>query len=81
MSSCDEFTLDFFVEDSFFGGVTDEQLKQVVRLLEPEREWIETLMIDDFDEESMSWRSYRNNLWYSLDMEYEKRIAFITGGE
>ncbi len=79
MSSCDEYTLEFFVQDSFFGSVTDEQLEKVVHLLEPEREWIETDMREDYDEETTSWRSYRNSMWYSLDLEYEKRIAAITG--
>ncbi len=79
MSSCDEYTLEFFVQDSFFGNVTDEQLEKVVHLLEPEREFIEGQMLDDYDEETMSWRGYRNNMWYSLDIEYEKRIAAITG--
>jgi hypothetical protein len=79
MSSCDEYTLEFFVEDSFFGGVTDEQLEKIVHLLEPEREWIEDNMIFDFDEDYMSWRSYRNNMWYTLDPIYEKRIDTIVG--
>jgi len=79
MSSCDAFTLEFFVEDSFFGNVTKEQLAKVVRLLEPEREWIEDRMIDDYNEEEHSWREYRNNMWYTIDMDYEKRIGAIMG--
>lgn len=79
MSSCDEYTLEFFVEDSFFGNVTDEQLEKIVHLLEPEREWIEYRMLEDYDEECMSWRSYRNSMWYSLDLMYEKRIEAIVG--
>ncbi len=79
MSSCDEYTLEFFVEDSFYGSVTDEQLKKIVHLLEPEREWIEMRMIDDFNEEEHSWRGYRNSMWYSLDVEYDKRIHVIIG--
>jgi len=79
MSSCDEYTLEFFVQDSFFGGVTDEQLAKVVHLLEPEREWIEERMIGDYDEETMSWRDFRNGMWYPLDLVYEKRISAIMG--
>ncbi len=79
MSSCDAFTLEFFVEDSFFGSVTEEQLKKIVYLLEPEREWIEDRMISDYNEEEHSWRSYRNSMWYSIDMDYEKRIDAIIG--
>jgi len=79
MSSCDEYTLEFFVEDSFFGNVTDEQLEKVVHLLEPEREWIENNMIDDYNEECMSWRTYRNSMWYSLNLIYERRIEAIVG--
>jgi len=79
MSSCDEYTLEFFVEDSFFGDITDEQLKKVVHLLEPEREWIERNMLEDYDEEYMSWQTYRNSMWYTLDPIYEKRIDAIVG--
>jgi len=78
MSSCDAYTLEFFVEDSFFGGVTDEQLKKIVHLLEPEREWIETNMLEDYSEEEHSWRSYRNSMWYIIDPHYEKRIEMIV---
>ena len=80
MSSCDEYTLEFFVEDSFFGHQTDEQIKKVVHLLEPEREWIERKMIEDYDPNCMSWRSYRNSLWNILDPIYEKRIDTIMEG-
>ncbi len=79
MSSCDAFTLEFFVEDSFFGSVTEEQLKKIVYLLEPERDWIEENMLFDFDEMQHSWRGYRNNMWGTIDMDYEKRIAAIMG--
>ncbi len=79
MSSCDSYTLEFFVEDSFFGNVTDEQLEKIVHLLEPEREWIEDRMIDDYDEEEHSWREYRNSMWYNIDPDYEKRINAILG--
>lgn len=78
MSSCDAFTLEFFVEDSFFGNVTNEQLAKVVELLESEREWIEDRMIDDFDEEEHSWRAYRNSMWYSLE-KYDEPINKIIG--
>ena len=79
MSSCGEYTLEFFVRDSFFGNVTDEQLEKVVHLLEPEREWIEYRMLEDYDEECMSWRSYRNSMWDNIDPIYEKRIDAIVG--
>lgn len=79
MSSCDAYTLEFFIEDSFFGGITDEQLKKIVELLEPEREWIERNMIENYDEECMSWRTYRNSMWYTIDMDYEDRINKIIG--
>jgi len=78
MSSCDEYTLEFFVQDSFFNNPSDERLSKVVKLLEPEREWIEDRMSDDYDEEEHSWRSYRNSMWYSLE-EYDKRINTIMG--
>jgi len=79
MSSCDAYTLEFFVEDSFFGNVTEEQLAKVVKLLEPEREWVEERMISDYNEDEYSWRDYRNSMWYSLDMDYEKRLVAIIG--
>lgn len=79
MSSCDEYTLEFFIEDSFFCELTNEQRKNLVHLLEPEREWIEMRMLEDYDEEVHSWRGYRNSMWYILDMEYEKRIDVIMG--
>jgi hypothetical protein len=77
MSSCDEYTLEFFVRDSFFGPITDDQLDKIVRLLEPERDRIEENMISDFDEDCMSWRSYRNSMWDTIDPSYEKRIDVI----
>lgn len=79
MSSCDECTLEFFIHDSFFCELTDEQFEKLVRLLEPERKWIEDNIMDDFNEEEHSWRTYRNDLWDSLDKKYEKRIEVIIG--
>jgi len=77
MSSCDRYDLEYFVEDSF-RNITPEQEEKIVELLEPEREWIEWNMVEDYDEEHMSWRGYRNSMWDTLD-EYEKQIKTIVG--
>ena len=77
MSSCDGYNLEYFVEDSF-RNITTEQEEKIVELLEPERDWIEHRLTEDFDEERMSWRGYRNGMWYNLD-EYEKQIKTIIG--
>jgi len=77
MSSCDGSTLEFFVEDSFRGITTEQELK-IIELLEPEREWIEYRILEDFDEETMSWRGYRNGMWDSLE-RYDNQITEITG--
>jgi len=79
MSSCDSYTLEFFVEDSFFGSMTDEQFVNIVHLLEPEREWIEQNMLEEYDSDYMSWRTYRNSMWDTIDPMYEKRIDVIMG--
>lgn len=71
-------TLEFFVQDSFFGNVTDEQLAAIVALLEPERESIEDRMALDYEPEEYSWRDYRNGMWYSLE-QYDAQIKAITG--
>jgi len=79
MSSCDAFTLEFFIEDSFFCKLTEAQMNKLVCLLESEREWIEDRMLYDYNEEEHSWRSYRNSMWYTLDIDYEKSIDAIMG--
>jgi len=79
MSSRDGFDLEYFVEDSF-RNITKEQEEAIVELLEPERESIEYFILYDFDEETMSWRDYRNGMWYNLE-QYEDRINNILKDE
>jgi hypothetical protein len=79
MASCEGDTLEYFVEDSFM-GITIEQEKHIVRLLEPEREWIEYNLMWDYDEETMSWRDYRNGMWYNLE-DYDEKIRDILKDE
>jgi len=77
MSSCDGWTLEYFVEDSFM-NITSNQEERIVNLLEPEREWVEYRLLDDFDEETMSWRGYRNGMWCALE-KYDNQIEKIIG--
>ncbi len=74
MSSMCGTSLEFFVEDSFIRITKDQEVK-IIELLEPSRESIEYSMMD-FDEDSQSWREYRNNMWSWLD-EYDKKIDSI----
>ena len=71
----DEPTLEFFVEDSSI-NITKQQEAKIVQLLEPHRESIEIGM-ENFDEETMSWRGYRNNMWFLYE-GYMDEIGNIT---
>lgn len=59
MSSMDEPTLEYFITDIVMRRLVEEEHKTLVRVFEPLRSEIERVMLD-FDEESQSWRSYRN---------------------
>lgn len=60
MSSIPGHTLEDFVEDCLLHP-TPREVARIVALLEPRREEIENALWD-YDEETMSWRDYRNSL-------------------
>lgn len=64
MSSIPGRTLEAFVEDVLMFP-TPEDVERVVALLETRRKQIESAL-DRFDEESQSWRDYRNSLWENV---------------
>lgn len=81
MSSCDGYTLESWIVSSFFGNkIQALQLLLVVKLFD-QNGWRESVenAIDDFDEETQSWRDYRNSMWYTYEKETDKPIEVITG--
>ena len=64
MSSLPGYTLEAFIGDAFF-RITKEQEAKLVEFYESEREYIESKMLD-FDEETQSWRDYRNSMFECL---------------
>lgn len=66
MASMDEATLEFFVLDSLLFDFSKEDLKRLVKVLEPIREEVENMM-NDYDEEEHSWRDYRYGIWSNIE--------------
>lgn len=82
MSIIPERTLEGFVADSLF-KCTEQDEAAVVKILEPLREQIEAQM-EDYDEETQSWRDYRNQMWEIFveeNSEINKQVSFILGSD
>jgi len=76
MSSYYDGGFDEWVEDLFF-TVPREKFKEIKLLLEPYREMIDNKLTNDFEPETMSWRTYRNSLWSCLPEEINQKTAEI----
>lgn len=85
MSSYDGGGFDEWLEDSLhYTAETSEILKSrtasVGALLAPYRETIES-GIDEYCADTMSWRDYRNGLWYRIDKRVNDLVGPIMRGE
>jgi len=76
MSHCYGDTLEYFVEDSYM-NITEQNIADIVKLLEPHRKIIEEIMLD-FDHEEQSWRDTRNGMAFYFE-EYDEEIDKILG--
>ena len=77
MSSYDGGGFDEWVEDSLFPPTPEDKLQEIKLLLEPYREMIDNKLSDDFEPDTMSWRTYRNSLWSCIPEGINQRIAEI----
>lgn len=85
MSSRDCYTLEGFIDDCIFGGSCKLHIMLITKLLvwDPNsefvncRESIEDNINCDFDEETQSWRTYRNTLCSNYFDPYNKEICQI----
>ena len=78
MSSYDGGGFDEWVEDSLFCSITPDQLGRIKALLEPYCESIDIKLVEDFEPDTMSWRTYRNDLWLYIPKNINDKIDEIT---
>jgi hypothetical protein len=69
---------DEWVEDSFFCPITPDQLSRIKALLESYRESIDNKLSVDFEPDTMSWRTYRNDLWLYIPKDLNDKIDEIV---
>jgi pantetheine-phosphate adenylyltransferase len=81
MSSYDGGGFDEWLRDSIYGQVTDEQMAKILEVLEPLREYIDEKIGLQFESDTMSWRTYRNDLWLCIPEDVNAKVAAILKGE
>ena len=77
MSSYDGGGFEEWVRDSVYGNVSEEQIQKIIAVLEPIRNYITDKCDNDYDEDTMSWREYRNSLWHTVPDELEAQVDAI----
>lgn len=80
MSSYDGGGFEEWVRDSVFHTVPENYIQRVMQLLAPWRETIDE-KCDDFDEETQSWRDYRNSLWEYIPKHINDEVDAILEGK
>ncbi len=58
-------------------NISEQNIVDIVKLIEPKRKEIEAMMLD-FDHEDQSWRQVRNDMYFYLE-EYDDEIDKILG--
>ena len=72
--TCDDF--ESFMEQDYFMGnkLTKNQLKRVIKLMEPARKYVET-SLDDYDAAEIGWRDYSHTMIENIrDYYFVKEI-------
>lgn len=78
MSSYDGGGFDEWLEDSFQAGIDPEKWRAIKAIMDPHRESI-AIALEGFEPDEMSWRTFRNNLWYGREEEMRKIDAILRG--
>lgn len=77
MSSRDGLDMESWINDSFFWDRCPPQsFEKIVAILEPCRVDLE-YQIADFDEDTQSWRDYRNAMWDCIPKQISVQIDNI----